>query len=137
MCMLDDADGSVVTIDRGCYVTARKPHKCAECRRTIDAGERYNRESFVFDGCFQYHKTCAHCMVVRGFLVDECGGWLYGAVEEDAREHCHAGIYRMDLYRAVVGMGWNWRRKDGRLMNVPDRITTSDEIVSALKETQR
>lgn len=135
MCMLDDADGRVTIINEGCYVTARKPHKCAECRRTIDAGERYHRESFVFDGRFQAHKTCAHCMVVRDFLSEECGGWLYGDVEEDAREHCHSGIYRMDLYRAVVGMQRNWRRKDGRLMNVPTRITTSDDL-AALKEAK-
>lgn len=136
MCMLDDADGMVTIIDGGSYVTARKPHKCAECRRTIEAGERYHRESFVFDGRFQCHKTCAHCMVVRDFLQDECGGWLYGDVEEDAREHCHGQGYGMDLYRAVVGMRRNWRRQDGRLMNVPARITTSDEIRAAREEAK-
>ena len=131
MCMLDDSDGSVTQIDSGSYVTARKPHKCAECRRTIDAGEQYHRESFVFDGSFQAHKTCAHCMVVRDFLVEECGGWLYGDVEEDARDHCYGQGYGMDLYRAVVGMRHDWRRKDGSLLPIPGPISTSDAMIKA------
>lgn len=131
MCMLDDSDGAVTHIDHGRYVAARKDHKCAECHRTIAATERYHREVYLWEGKMHVHKTCAHCMVVRGWLQNECGGWLYGAVEEDARGHCHGSGYGMDLYRAVVAMSQNWRKKDGSLRSIPAPIRTHDELIAA------
>ena len=136
MCLMDDADGCVDTIESGNYYTARKAHKCAECYRQIDAGERYHREVYVFEHRFTVHKTCAHCMVVREWLWGECGGWIYGAVEEDAREHCDGQGYGMDLYRAVVGMRHSWRRKNGTLLPIPGPISTADAMLRA-RETQR
>lgn len=126
--MTDYSDGNVTLLGDGRYSLARKDHKCRECQRMILAGERYHRETYVFDGDFTQHKTCAHCMVVREWLSEECGGWLYGGVEEDAREHCHSGMYRMDLYRAVVGMANRWRTPSGKLLPIPKPITTSDAI---------
>lgn len=126
MCMIDDADGNVTNLGPGRYVTARSTHKCAECARRIDPGEQYHRETFVFDGRFTLHKTCAHCMVVRQWLQDECGGWCYGSVEEDAADHSSA--YGVDLARAVIGMRWRWRGRSGRLMPVPKPIKTSHEL---------
>lgn len=134
MCMMDDSDGAVTMIAEGRFYRAKTQHKCAECRRVIHAGESYHRESYVFDRQFSIHKTCAHCMVVRGWLQNECGGWLYGAVEEDAREHVHNNghLYGLDLYRAVVGMAWQWRTRAGRLLPVPKPIKTSDEMRAAI-----
>ena len=133
MCLIDDGDGRVTMIDDGGYVRARAKHKCKECFRFIEPGETYHREVFKFEGEFSTHKTCAHCMVVRGWLQDECGGWLYGGVEEDAREHVfdNRGYYGVDLYRAVVGMQWQWRTPSGRRMRVPNQIKTSDEMRAA------
>lgn len=130
MCMMDDSDGAVTMIADGRFYRAKAQQKCAECGRVIDAGESYHRESYVVDKKFSTHKTCAHCMVVRGWLQAECGGWLYGYVEEDAREHVfyNRGYYGMDLYRAVAGMQWNWRTPSGRLLPVPKPIRTSDEL---------
>jgi hypothetical protein len=65
-------------------------------------------------------------MVVRNWLSDECGGWLYTAVEEDAAEHARG--YGMDLARAVIGMRWQWRGKSGRLLPVPAPILTGDQL---------
>ena len=126
MCMMDDSDGSVTHLEKGGYVIARREHKCAECARRIDAGEGYHTEVYVFDGRITRHKTCAHCMVVRNWLSDECGGWLYTAVEEDAAEHARG--YGMDLARAVIGMRWQWRGKSGRLLPVPRPILTGDQL---------
>lgn len=128
--MLDDSDGAVTMIEDGKYVRARTEHKCQECHRAIAPGESYHREVYLWEGVFNLHKTCAHCMVVRGWLQDECGGWLYGGVEEDAREHIfnNPGHYGIDLHRAVVGMSWNWRTRSGRLLPVPHAIKTSDEL---------
>ncbi len=125
MCMIDDADGRVTTLAQG-YVTARKQHRCAECLRFISVGETYHRESFLFEGEFTLHKTCAHCMVVRGWLRDECGGWRYGSIEEDAADHANG--YGVDLARAVIGMKWKWRGPSGRLLKVPAPIKTGREL---------
>lgn len=130
MCMIDESDGVVTILGTPGWIKAKKGHKCRECWRVIDKGERYHREVYVFDGVFTTHRTCEHCMVVRGFLRDECGGFLYGGVEEDAREHCFERQYGMDLARAVVGMQWKWRTKAGRLLPVPKPIRTTDEILS-------
>ena len=125
MCMMDYSDGTVTHIEQGRYVKARREHKCMECARRIDAGETYFAEVYVFDGRITRHKTCAHCMVVRNWLSDECGGWLYTAVKEDAADH--ASGYGMDLARAVIGMKWKWRNKHG-LLPVPAPILTGDEL---------
>lgn len=132
MCMIDDGVGIVTMINEGRYFVARGIHRCGECGRDIKPSERYHRESYVFEGDFKMHKTCVHCMVVRGWLTEECGGWLFGQIEEDAREHVFdsPGHYRMDVYRAVVGMQWCWRSPSGRLLPVPVRIKTSDEYMS-------
>lgn len=125
MCMTDDAE-QVRHLDRGGFVTARQEHRCMECARQIDAGEKYHAETFVLNGAVTRHKTCGHCMAVRQWLADECGGWAYTAVEEDAAEHVSG--YGMDLARAVIGMRWKWRGKSGRLLPVPRRILTGHEL---------
>jgi hypothetical protein len=136
MCMYDDGDGQVTMIRDGKFRMARKAHRCHECRRQIEAGESYHAEAYYFDSKFTEHKTCAHCMVARGWLQDECGGWLYGAIEEDIREHCRSGYaYPVGVHRLAVGMAWKWRRKDGSLMPIPARPMTTHEAREHLKES--
>ena len=130
MCMIDDADGTVTVIENGRYFRAMLEHKCAECRRVIERGESYHAEVYVFDRELTRHKTCTHCMVVRQWLQDECGGWCYGSVEEDAADHSSG--YGMDLARAVIGMRWQWRGPSGRLLKVPAPIRTGDELRTAI-----
>lgn len=137
MCMFDsDGDGTVTMIHDGSYRKARKAHKCAECRRVIEAGESYHVEAFTFEGDFSWHKTCAHCMVARGWLQGECGGWLYGGVIEDLREHCHEGPYDMGVFRIAVGASWKWRGKRGNLLPVPAMPPTTHDLERAAKEPQ-
>lgn len=119
MCMIDDSDGSVkeisVTTPR-----ARREHTCAECGRRIAVGESYERNVHVWDEAMICHKTCEHCLVARQWLLDECGGWLFGGVGEDIRDHCVDGFKRpFSLYRIAVSMAWQWRTKSGRLLPVP------------------
>jgi hypothetical protein len=113
---------------------AKAAHRCAECGRVIEPGERYLRERYVWDGKFTVHKTCAHCEVARDWLAQECGGWLYGGVEEDIREHCFGYGYGMDLYRLAVGIAWKWRTPRGRLLPVPAVPQTGHEIAAARSE---
>lgn len=90
MCMIDDADDMVVLLSDS-DVVARREHQCSECRGVIAKGETYKRESFIHEG-FNQHKTCRRCLAARQWLIDECSGFVYGAVLEDLAEHFNDGI---------------------------------------------
>lgn len=128
MCLVDESDGRVTMIAEG-ERTARKEHRCSECRRKIRVGERYLSERYVFDGDFHHHKTCAHCQVVRAWLQDECGGWLYGAIEEDIVEHVEH--HPWPVKRLAAGMRRFWARRNGELMPVPAVPQTTHERMAA------
>lgn len=130
MCMIDDCDDHVTLMSDGDHV-ARKQHRCAECGRHIKPGEKYHADNFIFEGKFSSHKTCAHCMVARGWLSGECGGWAYGAVEEDLREHvAQRGAvreYGIGVARLAVGMQWQWKTPSGALLPLPAMPMTTHE----------
>lgn len=98
---------------------ARKAHKCTECGRQIEVGETYEYRTTLYDGSVSTHKTCSHCLVAREWLSRVCGGWVYGEVEDDIREHWREG-YGMWIGRVAAGMNRLWRRRDGELMTVPE-----------------
>jgi hypothetical protein len=126
MCMIDDAEGPVTMLSTAAP-RARKQHKCAECARRIEPGESYSVERFLFDGSLTTHKTCSHCLVARGWLYDECGGFMYGSVEEDIREHATGGGYPVGVLRLAVGMWWKWKAPSGRMLPVPKMPPTTHE----------
>jgi hypothetical protein len=126
MCMADDADRSTPLGEL--YPRARKPHRCGECFRTIEPGERYTIHKTLFDGRVDVYKLCAHCDVARAWLGDNCGGWLYGGVWEDIDEHVeeYRSVYpkvALALKRLSVHAEHNWRivrgPKAGTLLPVP------------------
>src|SRR5690349_116120 len=45
--------------------TARKAHRCCECREIIEPGEKYQYVSGVWDGRGDSFKTCLRCALVR------------------------------------------------------------------------
>jgi hypothetical protein len=116
--MIDDSSERCVVLHRKVQ-QARKAHRCDECARTINVGERYTNEGLLFDGLTSTHKTCSHCIVCREWLGDECGGWLYSGVEEDFMEHAHEGTYGMPVLRLAVGIKNQWITRKGNLMSVP------------------
>jgi hypothetical protein len=120
MCMFDYSES--VTMIGESRPIARKGHRCGECKRVIDKGERHVRESYKHDGDFHSHRVCLHCVAARGWLEKECGGWCYGGVEEDLREHWHedARYRKLSLGRLIVGMANGWRKRNGDLMEVPE-----------------
>ena len=66
------------------------------------------------------HKTCAHCVVARGWLQIQCSGWLFENVEEELREHFKDEGYNHPwVGRAVVSMRRRWKARDGSLMPIP------------------
>src|ERR1700752_1586871 len=101
MCMIEDADGSCQVLQDQTR-KARKEHRCSECSRIIRAGEDYRYEVTLYDGSCNTHKTCSHCQVSRAWLSDNCGGWVYGAVEEDIAEHAR-DYRRKDIIRLKFG----------------------------------
>lgn len=112
MCMVDDADRSTSLGEL--YPRARKPHKCEECRRTIEPGEVYSLSKTLFDGRVHAYKTCSHCVVARDWLSANCGGWIYGGVWEDIEEHIHEyrGVYpsiARQLKRLAVWESHDWK----------------------------
>lgn len=124
MCAYDDSDP--VTMLGESNPKARKPHKCAECGRTIEPGETYRLERFVFDGKMSAHKTCSHCLAARNWLGAECGGWIFGGVANDLREHVQEGGYGMDLARMAVAIDHGWARRDGSLRPVPQPLKAGE-----------
>jgi hypothetical protein len=50
--------------------TARKPHRCNECYRTIQPGEQYENVKGLADGVWFKHKTCADCLSVRSVFFE-------------------------------------------------------------------
>lgn len=83
MCM--DYDGPEFSHDT--TPCAKKEYKCCECYRMISIGEKYGKTRGVWDGQFITFKTCEHCLVARNWIQDECGGYVYGMLLEDLREH--------------------------------------------------
>lgn len=119
MCRVDD--GCMAMMLASEQRKARKQHRCDECRRTIEAGETYLHERGIHE-CEPFtNKTCAHCQVARGWLSDQCGGWIYTEVEEELREHFYEDTaYRTkDLKRLIYGMGRQWHLRRGGLMPLP------------------
>lgn len=98
---------------------ARKRHRCDECRRFIEPGERYFRTSGKWDGLMQTFVMCVQCDKGRQLLVKECKGYLFQGVQEDLEEHARARLpWSMKAARLVIGMKRKWQRFDrAGLMN--------------------
>ncbi len=129
MCMISDADGLCVVLHDKDQI-ARKEHKCDECSRQIPIGETYKNECLVWEGAKSTHKTCAHCMIVRNWLLGECGGWVYGEIYTDIEEHSWEG-YGAEIKLMAVGMRRKWTRKDGKPWRLPRQPKSSGHAQAA------
>lgn len=114
MCRIDGDYADVYSVYEP---VARKEHKCGECRRTILAGEPYERHSMVYEGTASDHLICSHCAVLSAWIGIQCGGTVCGELIEDIEEHAQ-DYDRGDLkFLAIWARGqWCWpegTRKDG------------------------
>ncbi|VVE12150.1 hypothetical protein PCA20602_02689 [Pandoraea capi] len=68
--------------------TARKAHKCGECRRAIAPGESYEKVVGVWDGRLDVFKTCRHCADARQYVKAHvpCACLAHGNLHEDMIE---------------------------------------------------
>ena len=106
--------------------TARIPHRCDQCGRTIDPGERYDNQFYVCDDHPHTWRTCAHCTQLIGDLAAydtdfwqdrEDGAYL---PDEDWRDIARWSVLwaqRAVLYRC------GWRHGDGSLSDYPAETT--------------
>ncbi len=119
MCMIDNCDRPEFCCTS--MVKARKPHKCGDCRRVIQPGEQYERVFGKWDGQTDSHKTCTHCVEASKWLTRECGGYVFGGIREDLREHWgEEKHYRTrELAKLIWGMKRKWTNRRGGLMPLP------------------
>jgi len=76
---------------------ARKAHRCGECGRPIEPGERYHYATGLMYSDWVTMKQCGQCSAAARWLFRVCGGFLYGAVLADLEEHWEED----DLYRSL------------------------------------
>lgn len=99
--------------------TARKPHQCQSCWRTIDPGEKYDKY-VTFDGGAGTYKECRHCTALAIlwdlFRWTNCEGYDHEAFYEYGRD---AARDTMRDARWFVQWKRHWRRRDGTLYPIP------------------
>ncbi len=67
---------------------ARKAHKCCECGKAIQPGEKYEYVRGKWDGHMDFFKTCSRCTALRDHLAAhaKCFCWAHGNLLDDIRE---------------------------------------------------
>jgi hypothetical protein len=102
------------------HPTARRQHRCDECNRTIEQGERYSRTAAVWDGDFFTNVACLHCEAAR-MIVNRSDSYYYetyyGGLGEWLNEMGHEALWSL---RLLVGVRARWRYQSGALMPVPE-----------------
>lgn len=130
--MVDDGDGW--EFFREGDRRARKPHRCDECGRTIDAGEVYRFGSGLTDGWFSQWKTCHQCVQACRWLNKVCHGYLINAAEEDLGHHIRGEeegeLSSSHLVRLVRWMAYDWRDRSGRLRTVEEVREVADRAIA-------
>ena len=68
--------------------TARRAHRCYECRGFIQPGERYKRVTGKWDGTFDTHATCQRCTAFEAYVHEhvKCFCWAFGDLIDDGLE---------------------------------------------------
>jgi len=64
--------------------TARKKHRCGECLKDINPGDKYEYVSGIWDGVPHSYKTCLDCKSVRDVFFD---GWSYTQIWDDFHDN--------------------------------------------------
>lgn len=115
---------------------ARKPHRCGECRRTIEAGERYRTQGGKHDGEFVWHRTCLHCDAAAEWLLVVCDGWIFGCRQEDLEAHVIGDeryVRSAPLTRLLRWMRADWRDRAGNVRPVDDVAELASQAIAAYK----
>lgn len=73
---------------------ARKVHKCYECKKPIQPGQKYEHVSGAWDGRIDSFNTCLDCVSIRNVLF--CDGYLHGGQYDYLYEHIDNGNCGVD-----------------------------------------
>lgn len=65
--------------------TARKQHRCEECSRKIEPGQRYSIFAGTFERDFFSMKFCSRCTKARRWLGTRGHGWQAGEIRDWVR----------------------------------------------------
>jgi len=96
--------------------TARKTHRCIECRREIPVGEKYERVAGKFDGDFFSDCTCMPCAeIAEAFYCDgpriaHCLWDDMDAVMGDLTTSC---FDKLKTPEAKAFLRWRWMKWKG------------------------
>ena len=88
--------------------TARKSHKCEECRQEIKIGDKYESLAYYFDG-FHHEKRCAVCCEVRNAFLEDGSCYCPGDMWTEIADYVFP--WRMTLSASVLT---NYRRLKGK-----------------------
>lgn len=102
---------------------ARVQHRCNLCGRRIEPGEQYNRQRNIHDGRAYTFKDCAHCQAMVQTYNRLEGDWYdawEGYTQDDLHEYEPTTMPGARL-RAMFRR--QWRRRDGGLYDVPERVS--------------
>jgi hypothetical protein len=89
-------------------VIASKQHKCDECARAIQPGERYEYVVGKWDGRFDRFKTCARCLDLKEYVMATvpCLCWAHGNIIDD----CYSAVDEYAHEAPGLKFGY-WRRR--------------------------
>lgn len=74
---------------------ARTAHRCDECGRTIEPGERYERVYAKWDGDPGTVRTCCYRLAMRDLLESrECFCWMHHSLSDDVLEEIREGDWK-------------------------------------------
>jgi hypothetical protein len=136
MCLYYDYDDGVY-FDSG-RRTARKPHHCDECGRTIDPGETYWYQSGAMDGQASTIKMCRHCdaIIDLGVKLTGCPRyWYIGTLLDLDPEIGFVGNILGDeghdlgeaerglMLSAHAAARRGWRDEQGGLLPLPEAVS--------------
>lgn len=110
MCSCDLEYPTLSSVD---FPTARKPHRCDECDRTIPIGQKYRIDKGKLDGEFYQSKTCSHCQTLAWWADRASGGDFCFALGE-----LHQQLLECDF----VG----WDNEEAEYTDVPDDLFVLD-----------
>ncbi len=136
MCMIDYSDSNGLWLDPPHEVTARKEHRCQNCRRTIAKGERYWYGKWLDNdgGCIMTIKHCSLCLIAAGWLDKVCNGHLWGddAILSDLAEHWNEepAFQCRSFAHLLAGMRSGWAGK------TPAQVASLTRYATAHAERQ-
>jgi hypothetical protein len=123
VCLYNAGDAcDACEVARSTIRTARKEHRCFECREPILPGQRYEFTSGIFDGDPFSQKICLPCVEIGQALY--CDGRMFGMLWEDIEEQifherlmnaaCLDKLSTLEAKEFLQRRWWAWVEKHGR-----------------------